>query len=119
MALDTALRKVAKSVLKRFGQDITIRVVTHGAYNTATRTSTPSTADTTVQATFRRYRAFELGDNVLVSDRECTIAASLLSAAPTTKDQVVIGSDTYGIVNVETIQVEDAAVTYILQLRAG
>ena len=48
MALADSLARVASNVLKQFGGDVTVRIVTAGSYNTTTGAITESESDTTV-----------------------------------------------------------------------
>jgi hypothetical protein len=46
MPLATSLTKVASKLMSKFGGEVTVRVVTVGAYNTSTGAIAETTADT-------------------------------------------------------------------------
>lgn len=125
MSLDTPLRKVAQTVLKRFGTDVTFRRVTGAAYNTSTGTMTPTTADTTVKARIDEYTDRELGFSVATQtappvragDRKVTVAAADLSYTPTVDDRVVIATLVYDIIRVQPQLATDLAAIHIVQVR--
>ena len=49
MALVDSLRKATKKAIDKFGGDVTVRIVTVGAYNTTDGTASESNSDTTVK----------------------------------------------------------------------
>jgi hypothetical protein len=116
-ALDAALRKVAKGVLGALGTAVSIRVVTAGSYDTTTGSATDTTADTTCMANLHAITARELFGQAEVDDQMCVVAASALSAAPRPRDQVVIGSAVYDIIEVRRYQVRDQDAAYGLVIR--
>lgn len=125
--LDTSLRKVAKTVLKIFGTDVTMRRVTPGAYSTVTRTVTPSNVDTVIKGRLDDYTNRELSASaanasgvasVLASDRKLTVACADLANEPRAEvDKVLVASLAYDIVRVETVLATDLGAIYVLQLR--
>jgi hypothetical protein len=117
VTLDTALRRVASTVLAKLGTPVTIRRVTPGTYSTTTRSHTPTVADTTAKGRLDDYRDRELSNTILAGDRKLTIAAASLSYEPSPKDRVVIGAVDYEIVNVTHHRAQDEAALYELQLR--
>jgi hypothetical protein len=119
MNLDSGLRKAAQSILKALGSTGTIRKVTPGVYDVSTRTQTPTEVDTTVKGRLYEYTAKELNDYVLVGDRKWVIAAADIDFTPTPKEQVLIGTAVYDVVEVVPIMAKDLAATYELQLRGA
>lgn len=117
MSLDTALRKVAQSVVSKFGTAAALRRVTGTKYSTTTRTMTPVTTDTPLKIRLDDYQDREIRGNIKVGDRKGTIAAADVDEAPTLDDNVVIGERVYDIVNVESLIATDLAATFVLQLR--
>ena len=116
-ALDTAIRKATKAVLTKLGTAVSVRVLTAGAYDTATGAATDTTADTSVKAALRDVRATEVLGLVQLGDRVATVAASALSAAPTPQDRLVIGSSVYEIVEVVTYRAQDSDAAYDVYVR--
>lgn len=117
MSLDTPLRKVAQTVLKQFGTSVTFRRVTGTAYNTTTRTMTPTTADTVVKGRLDEYKDRELSDTIHAGDRKLTVAAADLAYTPSVDDKVVIATVMYDIVRVEPQLATDLAAIHVVQLR--
>jgi len=118
MALVTTLRKTASKLMAKFGGQVTIRVVTPGAYNTTTGAITETTSDTTIRGILEDVNAREVNELIQASDKRLTIAAFDVSNAPTTTDRVVISSVSHQIIRVVTIEQDNTAVTYELILRA-
>ena len=118
MALATPLRKVASKLMAKFGGEVTIRVVTPGAYNTTTGAITETTADTAVRGVLEDVNAREVNELIQASDKKLTVAAADLAAAPNTADRVVISSVSHQIIRVTTIEQDNTAITHELILRA-
>lgn len=117
MTLDAPLRTVAQSVLKQFGTTVTLRVVTGTAYNTTTRTMTPTTADFPWKVRYRNYKSRELSDTIRATDLEVTGAAADLTVTPKESDKIVIGSAEWDVLSVQSELATDQAALYILQIR--
>ena len=118
MALAVPLRKVASKLMAKFGGEVTIRVVTLGAYNTTTGAITETTADTAVRGVLEDVNAREVNELIQASDKKLTVAAADLAAAPNTADRVVISSVSHQIIRVTTIEQDNTAITHELILRA-
>ena len=118
MALAGSLRKTASKLMSKFGGDVTIRVITVGAYNPTTGTASESTADTTIKGVIEDVNAREVNDLVQAGDRRLTIAAADVSAAPTTADKVVISSVVNQVIRVTTIEQDNQPITHELILRS-
>jgi hypothetical protein len=101
------------------GETITYKLVTHGAYSTATLQSMPSVQSYTIKASVREYRPKEIAGLVQQGDREVRIAAADLSFTPRPNDQVVIGGKTFQVVSVNTRSPFNEAAIHILQVRGG
>ncbi len=117
--LDTALRKVGKTILGTFGTSVTVRRVMVGEYNTTTCAPLRTELDKTVKGRLDEYRQHEFGELVSVGDRKLTVAASDLSFEPTSSDQVVIGTNTYRVVSVKAPQATDQAAVFVMQIRGA
>ena len=118
MALAGSLQKTASKLMSKFGGDVTIRVITVGAYNPTTGTASESTTDTTVKGVLEDVNAREVNDLVQAGDRRLTIAAADTSTAPTAADKVVISSVVHQVIRVTTIEQDNQPITYELILRA-
>lgn len=116
--LDRPLRKVAQTVLKQFGTDVTFTSSTPGGYDPATGTvSDAATSSYTVKGRLDEYQARELNDTIQVGDRRLTIAAADVNTAPDVNDSVTVAGVAYDIVRVENVMGTDENVYYVLQLR--
>ena len=118
MGLANSLKKVAGKAISKFGGDVTIRPVTAGAYNTTTGTATETTSDTTIKGIVEGVLDREVDDLIKTTDKRLTIAANAVTTAPSTKDRVVISSIEYQIIQVNTIEQDNTAITYEMILRA-
>ncbi len=118
MALADSLARVASNVLKQFGGDVTVRIVTAGSYNATTGAVTESESDTTVPGILEDVNLREVNEMVQAGDKRLTVAADDLATAPKTKDRVVIGSVVHQIIRVETTEQDNTAITHELILRA-
>ena len=118
MGLAQSLEKVASNVINALGADVTIRYVTAGTYNTTTGAITETTSDTAIKGVVEAISQREVNDLVQASDKRLIVAAKELATAPETKDRVVISSVVHQIIQVQTIDQDNTAITYELVLRA-
>ncbi len=118
MGLAQSLKKVAGNVIGSLGADVTIRYVTGGSYNTTTGAITETTSDTAIKGVVQAIRQNEVNDLVQASDKRLIVPAKELATAPETKDRAVISSVVHQIVEVQTIDQDNTAITYELILRA-
>ncbi len=117
MALADSLRKTASKLVKKFGGDVTFKVITVGAYNPVTGTASETTSDTTIKGVLEDVSAREINDLVQAGDRRLTVAAADLSAAPKISDKVSIGGVTHQIIRVSSVEQDNQAITHELILR--
>ena len=118
MGLAQSLEKVASNVIDALGADVTIRYVIAGTYNTTTGAITETTSDTAIKGVVEAISQREVNDLVQASDKRLIVAAKELATAPETKDRVVISSVVHQIIQVQTIDQDNTAITYELVLRA-
>ena len=118
MALADSLGKVATNVIKALGADVTIRYVTAGSYNTTTGTVTETTSDTAVKGVVQGISNREVDELIKTTDKRLIIAANDVVTAPSTKDSAVISSVEYQIIQVNTIDQDNTAITHEMVLRA-
>ena len=116
--LDGPLRGVAKTLLQTFGTAVTFTRVTPGTYSITAGSKAETTATTSTYGRLDNYRAFELSDNVRVTDQKLTIPAIDLSFTPNQDDRVTIGSDEYEVVDVGREIATDQAAIFVCQIRA-
>lgn len=117
MGLALSLRKAASKLVGKLGGDVTIRAVTVGDYDANTGTASETVSDTVVKGFVENVNAREVNDLVKAGDRRLTIAAADLASTPSTSDKVVISGVVYQIVNIETIEQDNQAITYEIVLR--
>lgn len=117
MALVDSLRKATKKAIDKFGGDVTVRIVTVGAYNTTDGTASESNSDTTIKGVLQEIKQERVSDLVEAHEKKLTIAASAVTTKPGTKDKIVISSVVYKIVRVKTIEQDNTAITYELFLK--
>jgi hypothetical protein len=118
MTLAGPLRKVASKLMSRFGGSATIRRVTPGVYNPTTGTASEFTTDAMVRGVLEDVTQREVNELVQAGDKRLTIAAADIVFTPTTADEVIIESVTYQIIQVNTIEQDNTAITYELILRS-
>ena len=118
MALADSLKKVASKVITKFGGDVTVRIVTAGAYDTSDGTVAETESDTTIKGVLEDVNLREVNDLVQAGDKRLTVAADDLATAPETKDRVVIGGVVHQIITVKTQEQDNTAITHELILRA-
>lgn len=114
--LDTPLRAVAKSVLPKFGTSATIERA--GTYNAATDTTGAGTSHAT-NVVFEEFAQHLVdGEIVQSGDQIAHIPALGLSITPSPeKDRLKVGSDSWQIVRVMSVQPGDTAIAYKLHVR--
>ena len=100
------------------GGDVTIRFVSGGSYNATTGSVTETESDTAIKGVVEAISQREVNDLVQASDKRLIVAAKELATAPETKDRVVISSVVHQIIQVQTIDQDNTAITYELVLRA-
>ena len=106
----TALR-----LLTRFGQPMTLRRVTDGAYSAGAVTQTA--ADTKVVGIVDSYSDYESRNELIeANDRKVTLAAKGV-VLPTVADQLITLTATFKIIAVKALNPAGTAVIYELQVR--
>ena len=100
----SAVQKAIKNVasIQGFGQDVTIRTITAGSYNTTTGVISESNSDATVKAVFEDVNMREVNELIQAEDKKITISAGDVTTKPTTKDKVLISSIVHNIIRVLT-----------------
>ncbi len=115
----SAVQKAIKNVasIQGFGQDVTVRTVTAGSYNTTTGVISESNSDATVKAVFEDVNMREVNELIQAEDKKITISAGDVTTKPTTKDKVVISNIVHNIIRVLTKTSGGTEITYTLYLR--
>lgn len=119
MALNTSLRKIASTLVGKFGGDVTIRRVTPSAYNTATGAVTENTTDTIIRGVVEGVSLREVNDLIQATDKRLTVAAlDLGNTAPSPTDRIVIGGVVHQVIAVDKIEQDGQPITFELILRS-
>lgn len=118
MAFDYApLANAATGLIADFGQDATIRRVSGDTYDPVTGITTGgTTTDTAVRAVvvgISKDYAAQLGGNIQAGDRMALIATN----APLVSDALVLGSDTWAILDVQEVNPGGTALLYKAHVR--
>tara|TARA_R100000329_G_C7560821_1_gene198367 strand:+ start:379 stop:741 length:363 start_codon:yes stop_codon:yes gene_type:complete len=115
-AIQKAIEKVQQ--VPGVGEDVTVRSVSTGAYNSTTGAIAETLSDTTVKGVFSDVNQREVNDLVQADDRKCSIPAASVSSIPTTADRIVAGGVSYQIIRVHTVSQAGTNLLYELFLRA-
>ena len=118
MGLAQKVANVAGTVISKFGGDVTVRYVSAGGYNATTGAIAETTSDTDVKGVLEGVSVREVNELVQQGDKRLTVAAKDLPSAPETKDRVVISTIVHQIIQVETTEQDNTAITHELILRA-
>lgn len=118
MAFDySPLAAVAVSLIADFGQAATIRRVSGDTYDPVTGTTTGgTTTDTAAQAVIvgiSKDYAAQLGGSVQSGDMMALIA----TYAPVQSDSLILGADTWAILDVQEVKPGDTALLYKAHVR--
>jgi hypothetical protein len=117
MTLANPLRKVASKLMAKFGGVAAIRRVDTGVYNAVSGTISETTVDTTVRGVLQDVSLREVNELIQAGDKRLLIAAADLANAPSTADRVIIEGRTLQVIQVQTIEQDNTAITYELILR--
>lgn len=111
----------ARKLLTKFGRTVTRRTYTAGAYDPATGTSTPTTADTSRIGALFDYndktsqgQQYVRGTLVIAGDKQLLLDAEGAAAAT---DHYIVGSAEYTVVSMAEINPAGTPVMYDLHLR--
>ncbi len=111
-----------QALINEFGQEVTLRKVTTGTYNTDTGVVSNTAQDYAVKSYMAQYTLTELTlDNIVRGDRKALIPAFDTSGtaipSPDESDLLVGAGDTVRVVAVQTLFNGDSVVCYICQVR--
>ena len=115
--LDTVARKIASTMVGKFGQSVTMRQRVTGAFNTTTLVPSVSETDYTVSAIIGDYAQEEIKGLVKSGDKKVLVAAKDLTPVPTVEWEVKIGATWYTIRHVITSYSGDEAAMYEITAR--
>jgi len=110
----TPLTSSATRMITRFGKEYTFTRVTKGAYNPATGQTSDSSSTFTGYACLFDYADTDLADGaILQGDRRMLAESGTYEIG----DTVVVGSDTFRIINISDIGPSGSVVASNLQIR--
>ena len=120
MGFAKAIQKATEKVLQTpgIGEDVTVRRVVPGTYNTTTGVIGETTTDTTVKGVFEDVNQREVNELIQADDRKCNVPAASLTNVPTTADRIVSGGVNYQIIRVKTVSQAGTDINYTLFPRA-
>jgi len=117
MSIANALKKAASKSIKALGGDITYKRVTTGIYNPTTGSMSEVKTDVSLKGVVSNVTRSEVSDLVSSQDKRLTISAGDISFTPTTFDRVVISGTEYKVVQINTNEQNNTAVSFDIFLR--
>jgi len=117
MSLAKALQKAASASIKKLGGDITYRRVTTGIYNPTSGSLSEVKTDVSIKGVVSNVTRSEVTDLVSSQDKRLTISAGDITFTPTTFDRVVISGTEYKVVQINTNEQNNTAVSFDIFLR--
>ena len=117
MSLANALKKAASSSIKKLGGDITYRRVTTGIYNPTTGSMSEVKTDVSIKGVVSNVQKSEATDLVSSQDKRLTISAGDITFTPTTFDRIVISGTEYKVIQINTNEQNNVAISFDFFLR--
>lgn len=117
MKISKPLRKVATTLMAKFGTAASIKTITPGIYNANTGSVSRTTSSVTVKGIFEDVTVNQVNDLIRSTDRRFTVAAADLSVAPTTADVLTYGGKDLEIIEVTRVEQDGVDVIYQLIIR--
>jgi len=117
MSIASALKKAASKTIKALGGDITYRRVTTGIYNPTTGSMSEVKTDVSIKGVLSNVTRSEVTDLVSSQDKRLTISAGDITFTPTTFDRVVISGTEYKVIEINTIEQNNIAISFDVFLR--
>ena len=117
MSIANALKKAASKSIKALGGDITYRRVTTGIYNPTSGSMSEVKTDVSIKGVVSNVQKSEVTDLVSSQDKRLTISAGDITFTPTTFDRVVISGTEYKVVQINTNEQNNTAISFDIFLR--
>jgi len=117
MSIASALKKAASAAIKATGGSITFRRVTTGIYNPTSGSMSELEADVNIKGVVSNVSRSEVSDLVSSQDKRLTISAGDITFTPTTFDRVIISGTEYKIVQINTNEQNNTAISFDIFLR--
>ena len=122
MSLYTRLAATSLRLLTKYGQSVTLRKYTTGAYDPTTGAGANTITDTTRKAALFDYNRMGYGQTLQGStlvqqgDKQCLMDAN--GAAPTLADHIIIGTVEYVIKDIKEVNPAGTPMLYDLLVRS-
>ena len=117
MSIANALKKAASKTIKVLGGDITYRRVTTGIYNPTSGSMSEVKTDVNIKGVVSNVTRSEVSDLVSSQDKRITISAGDITFTPTTFDRVLISGTQYKVVQINTNEQDNIAISFDIFLR--
>ena len=117
MSIANALKKAASKTIKALGGDITYRRVTTGIYNPTSGSMSEVKTDVSIKGVVSNVTRSEVTDLVSSQDKRLTISAGDITFTPTTFDLVVLSGTEYKVVQINTNEQNNTAISFDIFLR--
>tara|TARA_R100000322_G_scaffold27300_1_gene17194 strand:+ start:29 stop:382 length:354 start_codon:yes stop_codon:yes gene_type:complete len=117
MSIANALKKAASKTIKVLGGDITYRRVTTGIYNPTSGSMSEVKTDVNIKGVVSNVTRSEVSDLVSSQDKRLTISAGDITFTPTTFDRVLISGTQYKVVQINTNEQDNIAISFDIFLR--
>ena len=117
MSIAIALKKAASKTIKVLGGDITYRRVTTGIYNPTSGSMSEVKTDVNIKGVVSNVTRSEVSDLVSSQDKRLTISAGDITFTPTTFDRVLISGTQYKVVQINTNEQDNIAISFDIFLR--
>ena len=121
MTLDARMRATAKSLIAKFGKQVTFTSVTDTTYDPTTSTAAPTSTSYTVNAIVEDFgsvsnnaSSFNSDQMIRSYDKQITVAAADLPVVPGAKDKVSFDTFNMTVVRVLTIYSGALAASYVI-----
>ena len=117
MSIANAFKKAASKTIKVLGGDITYRSVTTGIYNPTSGSMSEVKTDVNIKGVVSNVTRSEVSDLVSSQDKRLTISAGDITFTPTTFDRVLISGTQYKVVQINTNEQDNIAISFDIFLR--
>tara|TARA_Y100001938_G_scaffold146092_1_gene224240 strand:+ start:138 stop:491 length:354 start_codon:yes stop_codon:yes gene_type:complete len=117
MSIAKGAIKGISAAMRVVGGAITYRRITTGIYNTASGDMSEVATDFTLKGVVSNVTRSEITDLVSSQDKRLTISAGDISFTPTTFDRVVISGTEYKIIEINTNEQDNTAISFDIFLR--
>ena len=117
MSIAKGIIKGISSGMRAVGGTVTYRRVTTGIYNSTSGSISEVKSDFTIKGVVSNVTRSEVTDLVSSQDKRLTISAGDITFTPTTFDRVVISGTEYKIIQINTNEQGNTALSFDLFLR--